>query len=147
MPGKIVVGQKNVESQNRASVQLWSALAKSRLVGTTTALWIIGSIQSGFAPDKSGLPPHSKSVARSAGLVGFFIPDPEVCSLRSLHPRLYAAVRSAHSHAEQDWGQACHLLFCMARNLDFQESQIAGLPRFRFSLRFEISDLKLAMLL
>ena len=58
--------------------------------------------------------PHSKSVARSAGLVGSFIPDPGVCSLCSLHPRLYAAVRSAHSHAEQDWGQGCHLRFFAA---------------------------------
>src|SRR6185369_14510527 len=78
MPGRWSFGQKNVESQHRASVQLWSVPAKvSTCWDDDGALdhWIIGSIQSGVAPDKSGLPPHSKSVARSAGLVGVFIPS------------------------------------------------------------------------
>jgi hypothetical protein len=55
-----------MEPAKRAIDAIWSAPAESRLVGTATALWMIGSIQSGVA---QRLPPHSKSVARSAGLV------------------------------------------------------------------------------
>ena len=43
------------------------------------------------------LPPHSKSIARSPRAQLIFLDGfPGVCSLRSLHPRLYALVRSAH---------------------------------------------------
>ena len=73
------------------------------------------------------------SVARSAGST-CWTRDPGVCSLRSLHPRLYVVVRSAHWKAAESRRREARCQFIHCQVVSLSEFFSVSLSEFRISV-------------